>query len=465
MEDLYQQLRQRHTSLKFSQAVAKQEAGQITFNWEFILAPDIVFTPSLVITFPDTTPNQIIDDNLLQKFAVYIGMVELLSYWKTACPAEIILLPNSISEAEIPFWDKLLRQGLSEFFYTNQIDFTDRGLVKWQNIANDLLHQVAFVASDRRNLLLPIGGGKDSALSLALLRDTDLRVTPLMINPSGAARQIAAALPLAGVVARRHLDPKLLELNQAGYLNGHTPFSALAAWISLLVATVSNQAHVAVSNEQSANEHNVFYKDVAVNHQYSKTSEFEHDFRTYVTNFVLSEPRYFSILRPLNELQIAGKFANYPEFLPIFRSCNRGQKTNTWCHNCPKCLFTFSMLFPFVEYEILTKQIFSSDLFDNENLALTTQQLITPDMIKPFECVGAYAESLVAMSWAAAWYAHQQLAIPIVLQKLASQLLSPAAAQSKIDILLKSWHQPHWLPTELESIVAKIPQTVSSRQL
>ena len=105
---------------------------------------------------------------------------------------------------------------------------------------------------------------------------------------------------------------------------------------------------MALSNESSANESNV--QGEKINHQYSKSFEFENDFRKYYNKYLKRNVEYFSFLRPLNELQIAMAFSKFEKYHTIFKSCNVGSKGAEWkwCCNCPKCLFVYIILSPFL---------------------------------------------------------------------------------------------------------------------
>lgn len=59
-----------------------------------------------------------------------------------------------------------------------------------------------------------------------------------------------------------------------------------------------------------------------VNHQYSKTYEFENDFAEYSKKYLKANVKYFSFLRPLNEMQIAKIFSRYTKYHKVFKSCN-----------------------------------------------------------------------------------------------------------------------------------------------
>jgi hypothetical protein len=192
----------------------------------------------------------------------------------------------------------------------------------------------------------------------------------------------------------RTIDPELLRRNADGWLNGHTPFSAIAAFSSYLAAVLTGRKYVALSNESSANEGNV--SGTFVNHQYSKSTGFERDFRSYCEKWLLPEPQYFSLLRPWTEWQIAKKFVQYPKYFPVFRSCNAGSKKDMWCCNCAKCLYVYIMLAAFLDDDELMR-IFGTDMLDDPMHRELFAALEDPDLDKPFECVGTRAEIALAL--------------------------------------------------------------------
>ena len=103
------------------------------------------------------------------------------------------------------------------------------------------------------------------------------------------------------------------------------------------------------------------------------------------------EVQYFSFLRPLSELQIAKLFSQCEAYHPVFRSCNAGSKTDSWCGKCPKCLFTWIILSPFISREKLTS-IFGKDLMADDSLQPILEELNGTAAVKPFECVGTVEE-------------------------------------------------------------------------
>jgi hypothetical protein len=101
----------------------------------------------------------------------------------------------------------------------------------------------------------------------------------------------------------------------------------------------------------------------------------------------------------MNEFQIVQKFIKFPSYLKVFRSCNAGTKTNSWCGHCAKCLYVYIMLYPFLHKEQLDA-IFGRDLLNDESLGQIFLSLINPDTTKPFECVGTREEINYALKLA-----------------------------------------------------------------
>ena len=169
------------------------------------------------------------------------------------------------------------------------------------------------------------------------------------------------------------------------------------AFLTYLISYLNNKRYIVLSNESSANESNV--RGLKVNHQYSKSYEFENDFNNYTDKYFNIDIKYFSFLRPLYEIQIAKLFSKYDKYHKVFKSCNVGSKNSewNWCLNCPKCLFVYIILSPFLYKEKLIN-IFGEDLYNNEDLLQTFIDLTGNSENKPFECVGTYDEVNYALS-------------------------------------------------------------------
>lgn len=326
-----------------------------------------------------------------------LGMAELVSYWKCACCPKVEVRCGGLSEWQKNWWKKLYFNGLGEFFYRNKIDakFEDFMTIETPEPASLCDFQPALSGA-----LVPVGGGKDSVVTLELLKTAGVEITPFIINARGATKGCveAAGIPLdRAVCPRRTIDKTLLERNAAGWLNGHTPFSAVVAFSALLCGILLNVKYIALSNESSANETYVEGKNV--NHQYSKSTEFERDFREYCTKTFGTCPEYFSLLRPLSEWQIAREFVKYPAYFKVFQSCNLGSKNDTWCCNCAKCLYVYILLAAFLD-DCQLVEIFGCNMLEKTELTAEFDGLVLDGEDKPFECVGTKNEVRLSLSMA-----------------------------------------------------------------
>jgi UDP-N-acetyl-alpha-D-muramoyl-L-alanyl-L-glutamate epimerase len=371
------------------------EGLQVTFH--FNLSGKYAFHPGFNLplkSFLKKHPDEkLIHSEGIQNLLFHIGMIELISYWKAACSPLVIVKGHHLDKWQIDWWKNVYYQGLGEFFYTNDIH---TGIDDFMKIESDgqAVKREHFGLDDK--ILVPIGGGKDSVVSLELLRK-EFEVRPFILNPRGASIETCYKAGYSNnqvAEINRTLDPLLLKLNSEGFLNGHTPFSALLAFYTLLVAALSGYRHIALSNESSANEPTVAGTDV--NHQYSKSFAFEKDFRNYVHEYLSEDFNYFSFLRPLSELQIARLFALQVKYYPVFKSCNVGSKTDIWCGKCPKCLFAWIILSPFIPLNELV-QIFGKNLFEDAGMIRYLKELTGIDEVKPFECVGTIEEVNAAL--------------------------------------------------------------------
>jgi UDP-N-acetyl-alpha-D-muramoyl-L-alanyl-L-glutamate epimerase len=360
------------------------EKCEIHFHFGFKGEKNIDFAEK--ISFPPVL-NKIPEDlfkSLLNNLMLILG----ISYWKLYCPKEIVIENNFLTKAQAKFWDIVYTKGLGEFFYKNKIDF--RGLVKFPFNETAASSSIVFPRNDRS--LLGIGGGKDSIVSAELLRKANKQFD---LATSGFPIQIEIGKMIGGEVmsAFRQIDPKLLELNkEEGSYNGHVPISVYYAFLLLLMASLFDYRNIIVGNENSANYGNVEYLGEMINHQWSKSEEFEKLFNEYVKKFITPDINYSSPLRNMTELQVVEEFVKYPKYFKVFSSCNKNykitsQSSKKWCGECPKCLFVFISLAAFLPKEEVVN-IFGKNLLEEESLIPLLEELIGIRNFKPFECVG-----------------------------------------------------------------------------
>ena len=401
-EDKFLQFRKQFPFFIFEKQEYALTSIGLDIRFTFNLADQYKFYPTLFIPWKSCfQPNKEIAGRL-NDIVFNIGMIEMISYWKAACAPLLVIRPFSLQSEQVAWWKKLYFHGLGEFFYLNSIPVTEDNFMRVEvastfgNASYLGTHLSASQQHADDAVIIPVGGGKDSAVTLELLGSIPGSI-PLIMNPRRASLETLVAKGFAPdyfIEIHRTIDPLLIQLNEQGFLNGHTPFSALLAFVTVLAAIVSGRRHIALSNESSANEATIEGTDI--NHQYSKSFQFESDFRDYVKRWISEDINYFSFLRPLNELQIASLFSQFLKYHPVFKSCNAGSKTDSWCGQCAKCLFTFIMLSPFLKEDDLMR-IFGKNLLADASLKPFFDQLTGMADEKPFDCVGTIKEVNMAL--------------------------------------------------------------------
>ncbi len=441
-------LRKKYPTFIYKNFFLRQNGRDLEISFNFQIPPDIEFNPKVVIkSLPEGRLEQV-PQGVLNNLAFHMGLAEIASYWKTMCSPRIIIEAGKLDDYQISWWSKLLTEGMGQFFWEN-------GIEKVEDFFSIESHGQIFgqrAEVSRQRTLIPVGGGKDSAVTLGLLGKSEPGV--FMLNPILASQRISKIAGIKDEVSiQRKIDPRLLDLNEKGYLNGHTPFSSYLAFLSIFCAYVYGYSEVAFSNERSSDESNVIFNGKKINHQYSKTTEFEVDFRSYNEKY-LTNVKYFSFLRPLHELQIAKLFSEMPVYFEAFRSCNVGQKSDSWCGHCPKCLSTYILLHPFLELAQMEK-IFSADLFADSSLYSVLEQLVRGDMVKPFECVGTRIELKAAMAMSIERLERGGATLPVLLKMSLDNGLTEISMASVGDKLLHDWNSDNFLDSKLESVLRK----------
>jgi len=333
-----------------------------------------------------------------------------VSYYKTAAPPVIDYGATMLTEAEEAFLREFYLQGLAEFAYRNNLDLT-------------ALHLQAERGPDQpsaprtppgpRRALVPFGGGIDSIVTVEQVRrqaDAALFVVSRPADRFDAIEQPAAVTGLPVVRAEREIDPQLLRSAELGFLNGHVPVTGILSAIAVLAAVLTGRDAVVMSNEWSASIPTLEFGGHPVNHQYSKSEEFEAAFRDVLADQgsgVARLPEYFSWLRDRTELWVGREFAALTRYHDSFRSCNkafyteRARRFAYWCGRCDKCCFIDLILAPFLPAETL-RRIFAvaGEPLDDPGLAAKFRSLLGAGA-KPFECVGEVTECRAAVLLAA----------------------------------------------------------------
>ena len=380
------------------------EKNEANFVYRILLQDNQSLTFTEKIQFSDfpkqEIPSQLLD-NMLHALHLLLG----ISYWKLYCPQTIEIKTKPLTKEQAKFWNTVYTKGLGEFFYQNKID--GRGLINFAYEENAIATEaIAFPRSNRS--LLGIGGGKDSIVAAEMLKKLNHEMTAYLMEtqkPHDLSEQVVEVLEIGKIRVKRIIDAQLFDSNNLpGAYNGHIPISAVFAMVGIFTAILHNYKYVIVGNERSANSENLIWLDQEINHQWSKSAEFEQMLQEYTKNYITPDVTYFSLLRPLSEIQIVEKFAPLEKYFYTFSSCNRNFKVHKetglggklWCGECPKCAFVWALMAAYLPKEKMVS-IFGKNMYADESLIDLFKELLGLTGKKPFECVGTFEEMKVAM--------------------------------------------------------------------
>ncbi|MGX6606757.1 hypothetical protein ACWKSP_32215 [Micromonosporaceae bacterium Da 78-11] len=378
--------------MRFPSYAFDPETGVATFDYVLDGPTPETFTET--ITFPVPTGKDVPDS--FYRVLDLLHVVAGVSYFKVGAPGRIEA-PKPVPASAAELFTAVYTKGMAEYAYRNDLGHVLDLTVETPGVSEP----AAPIDNADGRPLSAVGGGKDSIVTLEILRAAGLDPVPFSVNPNPVIVNVNAASGLTALAARRKLDPRLFELNKAGALNGHIPVTAINSLIAIATAAWHGLGPVVMSNERSASDPNLIWNGHEVNHQWSKGVEAEGLLRAAVTaHSGLTEP-YFSLLRSLSELHIAQLFARHTTYDDVVTSCNKAFKlhdpTVRWCGDCPKCRFVFLAMAPAMDRARLT-HIFGHDLFADPAQTPGFLELLGIDAHKPFECVGEVEESLVALS-------------------------------------------------------------------
>jgi hypothetical protein len=389
-------------------------------------------------------------------FGKLLGLTALVlgvSYFKLKAPLGIMAPDIAVNRAERAFVLDVYENGLGEFYARNN-------LKRFGRLALMLGHQSegpARIALPHR-ALVPIGGGKDSLVSVELLEAAGIDYAPFAVNPKGPILTSVEKIGRPPVYVTRTLDAEMLRLGQEpGYYNGHVPSTAINSMIAALCALLYGHDRVVLSNERSAREGNIAFDGREANHQYSKSLAFEGRIASVLAEATGGALGYFSLLRPYSEAKIASLFARESRFDHVFSSCNRnfrlsGHDGPLWCGECAKCHFVFLMFAPVMDKRRLL-EIFGKDLLDDARHEGSYRELTGLAGQKPWECVGEILEAaacLHALSKRPEWENAAIVAklAPDLLGQYGSERLEAALGELMTD------SSEHYIPADLATRIA-----------
>ena len=453
-------LREEYPVFRIEDASADLSPQGVTLRFSFAAGP-LRFRPSVQLTGLNPEEAARVTAPTARRIVRALAIVEAFSYWKALCsPVIEVALPGP-DAAELDWWQAFWPGAMGEFFYRNQIDYTaaDFLVIRGPAAAPERLAGAADGA-DGAPLVL-FSGGKDS-LALARIAAAARGAAPVdffLYNPGARLRGMTEPLATGGRVleVRRAILPELLRLNAAGHPNGHTPFSAYLAFAAMLTGYLRGSGPVVAGNSRSDDEPNVpSYLGRPVNHQWTKSYEFEAAIGAYRDRWLPGAPGYSSPLRPLYELQIIASLSGDVDAYLRTASCNRAP-AGAWCRSCAKCAWVFLATAALFGHDLAIRKI-GADMFADPALAGVYQEMAGLTGTKPFECTGTEGEVRAAIR--AAGQGRDPGAYPA----LATCLRDPAVAAARpLAALLAEWGHDELVPAAFAGQVSKARAEAAAR--
>lgn len=404
-------------------------------------------TYTISVTLPSTS------NNVPQTLAEQYGL-SMAPYLFNVEDFDAVQLESMrLSKQQQEFFEWFFLHGLAEHRYTNSIDPKKPIRIMSQTPSQDTATPLRLPDNSSDRYLIMIGGGKDSLVGLEIMERLKKDYTFFAVNINRPSTDVLQSIGQTDNLFNISLTitPRT---GKGQKYSGHKPGSSFWAFASVIAAYSTGNGRVVVSNEHSANYPQIEVNGFPINHQFSKSFEFERRFNQYINTYLLDGYTYFSILRPLYEIQIAKIFAQHlvTKYQHTFISCNVTYEDGVWCKACAKCAFVFAVLAPFMEAKTITS-IWGGNLFETEAICRHLYDLAS-DNVSPLECVGTPFETRIALCLAnergLLETAHESY--KPLLQQLAASM-----NQDEVETILKSYEE-NGIPSDIKDDVQQVIQ-------
>ena len=328
------------TFFEFTSYTFEPKKRRIFFHYKQHFTDKDPLTFTETIELPESVNTKNLPEDLVHNLLRDLHFVLGVSYYKFySCG--IVRHNYQLSQREADFWNVLYKNGLGEFYYRNKLD--PRKSPKFSY--NKKIRRNPHKLKKKNKYLVAFSGGKDSIVATELLREQGNDVTALFTEANrkiALVNNLAKKMGLKLVKINRHLDWQVFKRHA---YDGHIPISAVYGFLGIFYAVVYGYDYFVVANEYSADFGSTKYKGFNINHQWSKSSEFENMFSGYVGDFISKDVVYFSLLRPFYEIRIAEQFSKYKKYFPYFSGCNKNftllkkGSGHLWCGGGRNCGF------------------------------------------------------------------------------------------------------------------------------
>jgi len=183
-------LRKKYKKFVYHNYSYKISKDNLEIFFDFRIEPDIFFKPKIVIENVNKTKIKKVGESVLNNLIFQLGLIEMFSYWKATCSSEIEIKAGSLNKSQIQWFKGLIINGMGQFFYENKISWKIVNSLKILSDKKKARDLKVFEKRLNSKILLSIGGGKDSIVSLELLKKEFKDITSFSLNPTDAAKKI-----------------------------------------------------------------------------------------------------------------------------------------------------------------------------------------------------------------------------------------------------------------------------------
>ena len=201
-----------------------------------------------------------------------------VSYFKLAAPPQVRFEGDPPGPATAALLEALYSEGLGEFAYTNRLARLPRPRFAAEHGAG--MGSSREPSAERRSIepervLVPVGGGKDSAVAIEIVRRSGLPSALFSIGDAPPIARTVAAAGLPWLMARRELDPELGRLNEVRRPQRPRPRDRDRDRRRAPVCVAERLRHRRDGQRALGLGGNLSWDGVEVNHQFSKSLRVE----------------------------------------------------------------------------------------------------------------------------------------------------------------------------------------------
>lgn len=350
----------------------------------------------------------------VERLAALLGYIDGLSYWKAFFTPRYEIAVTGAPASAKEWCQEILLNGMAECAYRNnllrdlqacRVEFGTAYCADAKGAVEPQRGKRNEREKRHGNDLLLFSGGKDSlATRLCVERrhgrrlgliDYKWRWDDIKTQSTTGAQGVDYDLTI-----RRQLDAKLRELNAARVINGHVPFSAYLGLAGVVAGEACGASTILAGNTQSDDEPNVHVDGWPINHQWSKSLEFERGFRALLVDLG-AKVQYECPLRPFSELQVIKFLVDQKVDLGQLRTCNRVGAG--WCGRCAKCLWVFIALAALTGGHETERILGFHPTVTECTLESLSAMAGVDDIERPFECTGTTIEVRTALGCVYSW--------------------------------------------------------------